>query len=766
VATTVVPSSPTVKADDESTGSSSEEKHRRESAEVESSRESKDKETEESLPETKRHREPPPSPVPGSSRKSADAGSSNEMGDKEVKEPSTREDRGTRDKENARTDGAKSELDKKPLEKLAVAGSKDPLPYELIIIPRAVTQLMNAAPEGTIRRYGVPATRSQLAAVRNRDEDFLHEGKCHLFRIPNRGTLNAQWTGLADGNHQVLLSYWNGSRFAYEDVRDVSRSKTFRISVSRPPSEKHLYILVTCTRGQVFTDAFVCLLAKSLDAASSSATPGQTAGMVPPASEDKAKTAKLDDGDSLKSGSVVQMPLAEQRPPPPRENERKAAVDSLPERQAALVKQAGKKQTSPEDRAAIARELYESGAAETTDLPRRFVLLNKAGEQAVLAGDGALALEVAEELTLQFSGEALKVKRDCLVNLASGYRFRASSEGHNEKRERERSAATAGPLMDFVEEAMGEREYDIAQRACKSAKDLGSESWDEKARERFAALSAAVDQAVAEQTAFKKAGASLKKKADDPEASWIAGRYLCLVLGKWDEGLAHLLLVDDENIRGAAKLELDSLSTPQQQILLAEKWRRAAQSHQGMDQEGMMLRAVVWYGWARSGLDEGPVRGKVDQSLQEMLQELARLAALPHFYPLNRVGYWNPKFVTQEWKTLHWDITPLVTLPGNYAIRFQCGTGADPLHVQWVVFGQDGKEISRRAQDSTVEGGQTGTQYTIALPTPEPGRKYGLYARVKSAGTASHGGVRLKYVGLTAPASPAPGTSAGKPSTP
>jgi hypothetical protein len=146
-------------------------------------------------------------------------------------------------------------------------------------------------------------------------------------------------------------------------------------------------------------------------------------------------------------------------------------------------------------------------------------------------------------------------------------------------------------------------------------------------------------------------------------------------------------------------------------------------------------------------------------------------AALPGFHPPRRVGYWNPTFVDFRQKILHWDVTPFVTLPGQYEIWFQCGSGADALDVEWVVLAQGGKEVGRHVNRSVARGGAVPDQYVIAVEAPEPGKQYGLYAKVKSSGTASHGCVRMKYVGQESPGAneqkpPPPGPSAGTPPPP
>jgi hypothetical protein len=614
----------------ESSGSAGQAEDRRESHSEEPSGQQDDNENRDKKPSA------------GDDRESPHAAKEKAVGPKEDNEPKKSPSDGDRENPNQgneKAESAKPERERTPVDPMADATVQGPFSYDAFIIPRTVARLMLTNPEKTISEHGGPASPSQMAAIRAKDEDSLHEGMYHLFRVPNRGPLTVEWTGRADGSGQVLLSQWDGSRFMFGGAKDASRNTSFTVTLSRPESEKYLYVLAVCPRGQLYTDAFVCLPAKAMDEGPVAEMPGRA---------DRKKASSREEGmedseqiqkkDLLRSAPIVRMPpLADQRPAAPRENERKAVTESLLRTHAALFRQIGKRQTSPEDRAELARQLYQLGLAERDELPKRFVLLNLAGQHAVLSGNGVLALQAAEDITVQFLGESLKVKLQSLDLLARGYRGRKYASEDNKEREKKRAAAIAGALVAFVEEAMGQRDYDAAQRACKLAADFGFDEWGKKDRERLAVLSRMVEKAAAQ-----------------PEA------------------------------------------------------------------------------------------------------------AIPDFYPPHRVGYWNPSSVEVVAKILLWDLTPFITLPGQYSIWFQCGNGGDALEVEWVVLGQGGKEISRHLKDSAAESGGVSEQYTLAIESPEPGRQYGLYALVKAAGRASHGCVRMKYMGPTGAAPSAPGPSGGR----
>jgi hypothetical protein len=123
------------------------------------------------------------------------------------------------------------------------------------LISHSVTGIVWTAPVSTVRDHGVPLTANQLKAVEAKDGVCLDEGVYHLFRFPNRGITEVDWTGYGNGNAQILIHCWDGSQMQRKDIRGASQLATHRIPVSVPASEEFVYVMVNCTNGQVFTDA-------------------------------------------------------------------------------------------------------------------------------------------------------------------------------------------------------------------------------------------------------------------------------------------------------------------------------------------------------------------------------------------------------------------------------------------------------------------------------------------------------------------------------
>jgi len=142
----------------------------------------------------------------------------------------------------------------------AATGDPDPVPFartpdfSLYIVHDPINGIMFTYPGYTIADHAVPLDQAELKTVRQHDGTFLKRGIYHLVKIQNSGPMRLHWTGYADGNFQVLLSYWNSERFIQRDIRDARENATYTIDIDRPVREEFVYILINCTGGSLYTD--------------------------------------------------------------------------------------------------------------------------------------------------------------------------------------------------------------------------------------------------------------------------------------------------------------------------------------------------------------------------------------------------------------------------------------------------------------------------------------------------------------------------------
>jgi len=132
--------------------------------------------------------------------------------------------------------------------------TKSPKSDGAFLVRGSVGGIVNTPLATTIQDHGVPLTASQYKAIKAKDGVCLQQGFYHIFKFPNKGIKHVEWTGYADGNHQVCLCYWNGSGMVLKDIRGARQLATHSVPVSIPASQEFLYVMVNCTSGNVFTD--------------------------------------------------------------------------------------------------------------------------------------------------------------------------------------------------------------------------------------------------------------------------------------------------------------------------------------------------------------------------------------------------------------------------------------------------------------------------------------------------------------------------------
>ena len=125
----------------------------------------------------------------------------------------------------------------------------------IYVIPDPIGGIMFTYPGFTIADHARPLDDTELMTVRQQDGTFLDQGVYHLIKIRNPGPMRLHWTGYADGNAQILLSYWNNERFIQRDIRDGRENRTYAIDIQRPDREEYVYALINCTGGKIYTDA-------------------------------------------------------------------------------------------------------------------------------------------------------------------------------------------------------------------------------------------------------------------------------------------------------------------------------------------------------------------------------------------------------------------------------------------------------------------------------------------------------------------------------
>jgi hypothetical protein len=309
------------------------------------------------------------------------------------------------------------------------------------------------------------------------------------------------------------------------------------------------------------------------------------------------------------SPEMKKEPLPEAKPSPPRELPPRLPVPDA-EAQAkfeAILKKTFKedysKKKSP-DRVQFAQKLHKQ-AKGAMDNAERYVLYRQSCDLFIQGGDLASALLTADELSQVFAVEPTSVAIRILDVAAA-------------------LPVSAPAALTFLEAALRLIDQVIAQNDFKMASHLLFQAENViRAAKNFALLGAVkkkskkVEVARSEFDKVKAAADKLALDPNDPEANAAYGKYVCLHLGRWDDGLALLLKGNDEALKRIARLEVYKLDSLSGQIGLAQAWVDQSNREVESDKAASLMRAYHWLRRVRPKA-VGDIKTKVDEMMVHM----------------------------------------------------------------------------------------------------------------------------------------------------
>jgi len=272
-------------------------------------------------------------------------------------------------------------------------------------------------------------------------------------------------------------------------------------------------------------------------------------------------------------------------------------------------KEYGAAKTSPE-RLAVARKLLDAAAGAKGDPANHFVLLEIAKDVAELAGDAETALEAVDQVVETFEVDPIQTTVDCLGAVVK------------EAKSSSQRAALAEQAFSRIDAAVAEDDFEAAGKLGAIARDSATKARKYTLRKEIVARLKVIDEAKAAYAEYQKAVARLDESPTDPDANLAAGRYLCLVKGDWEKGVAMLALGSDEALEAVARRELEGASSAGEKVALGDAWWDLAQKRD-QDRKQMLLRAGSWYGEAKTELLSGLTLTNVDKRLKE-IEEIGR----------------------------------------------------------------------------------------------------------------------------------------------
>ena len=224
------------------------------------------------------------------------------------------------------------------------------------------------------------------------------------------------------------------------------------------------------------------------------------------------------------------------------------------------------------------QRLIDTANGSDEGSPDRWVLLNETATQLVLLNRFDDANNVCDELSIEFAIESTEVRLGALENVFD------SADSITRK---ERAIEWAMILSD---DAMRIEDFESASVAAKVATMLAIKVGDKELRTRISthndAIKAAKRMAPA---AIKNIASSTPETADSSQATSV-GRYLCLYIRDWEQGLPWLQHSSNLKLAKIARQELqpDSLDSVSQ---IALAWLELSDDVRGYPSISMLLHA-------------------------------------------------------------------------------------------------------------------------------------------------------------------------------
>ena len=259
-------------------------------------------------------------------------------------------------------------------------------------------------------------------------------------------------------------------------------------------------------------------------------------------------------------------------------------------------------------------ELLLEEANKSVDKPaRHYVLLEKAlGLSVSLANAKACCLTV-ELISDHFQVDAPKLKAEALE------RARQKVETPDQLQE------IFLKTEELIPKAITAERFDVAQSLAKTARLAARKLGNSTMQRQMSVKLRELERLKKQYEAYRQARAVLDQGTKDAKASFLAGRYLCLIAGDWKQGLPLLVEGSDESMRVIAQEELKSPSVPADQVKLGDAWLKMSVGRLAADRTAMFKRARFWMSRAlaeATGLEKAEIQrkiSKIDESLASRL---------------------------------------------------------------------------------------------------------------------------------------------------
>jgi len=261
------------------------------------------------------------------------------------------------------------------------------------------------------------------------------------------------------------------------------------------------------------------------------------------------------------------------------------------------------------EKSALARKILRQANDLNDDPAGRYVMLETCRALAQEAVDTATAMEVVDAVSRDFIVDAWLIKANVLADLAKDAK---NSVQHG---------ALAQHASTLAQKAIEAGQFETATQLSELAVAESVKARDPKTRTQIRAAVKEIDKAVAMHRQYEDAKEKLRDEPRNPEANLAAGRYECLVVGNWKDGLQKLMAGSDETLRVLAAKDLAESDDPEQQAGIGDGWWELAKQESETISVPCYRRAAIWYKKA-SLHATGLLKNKIEKRL-ETIQGIA-----------------------------------------------------------------------------------------------------------------------------------------------
>lgn len=186
------------------------------------------------------------------------------------------------------------------------------------------------------------------------------------------------------------------------------------------------------------------------------------------------------------------------------------------------------------------------------------------------------------------------------------------------------AAELARECLDLADDLVDESHFDaavsmasLAKDAAQTAKQKQIQNIATQALRRFSVLQKESDR-------IQPFRDTLQTDANNPQANTEVGKFLCLIVHDWDDGLPHLAKGDDSTLRQLAEAELKGTDDPIAQAALGDLWILLSGKLSTGMRSSARARAKGWYSRAISKMS-GAERMKVERKAAKIVSEQAEI---------------------------------------------------------------------------------------------------------------------------------------------